>query len=333
MKLNRIVMVIVCILILVAMVTAFETGRRTAAEGTSPSEAICDPELFPIRDLDTTYTYACIDTTHARACRLSDADINDNFEIPSGHPLLARCSTTSTTSPTTTTVSVSTCLDPSSSKKSQLDCVWNRISNFLDLETNKVNRIWDNGWKSWNEVYAPPIVNVIGEITNNKVQEELNKGTYNQAFLTKVQQISSELNIDPLHLLAVMRFETGGSFDPTIKNQAGSGAVGLIQFLPSTAQDLGTTTNALTRMNRLQQLDYVKKYFVKTNTVFGPIRPNNLGDVAMAVFYPLAIGRNEGFVVLKEGDNGFETNKGLDINNDKKITRWEYIQPVVKASR
>ena len=38
--------------------------------------------------------------------------------------------------------------------------------------------------------------------------------------------------------MAVMSFETGGTFDPGIRNAAGSGATGLIQFMPSTAAGL-----------------------------------------------------------------------------------------------
>ena len=39
------------------------------------------------------------------------------------------------------------------------------------------------------------------------------------------------------------------------------GATGLIQFLPSTARGLGTTTDALAGMSSVEQLNYVEKYF------------------------------------------------------------------------
>lgn len=41
--------------------------------------------------------------------------------------------------------------------------------------------------------------------------------------------------------MAAMAFESGETFSPSIKNAAGSGAVGLIQFMPSTAKALGTS--------------------------------------------------------------------------------------------
>jgi hypothetical protein len=64
-----------------------------------------------------------------------------------------------------------------------------------------------------------------------------------------------------------------------------SGATGLIQFMPSTAKSLGTTTDVLLSMNNIQQLNYVLAY----------LRPykgkmNNFVDVYLAVFYPAAIG-------------------------------------------
>jgi hypothetical protein len=59
--------------------------------------------------------------------------------------------------------------------------------------------------------------------------------------------------------MAAMAFETGGSFSPAVPNKAGSGAVGLIQFMPSTAKGLGTSTEALKKMSAVQQLDFVKK--------------------------------------------------------------------------
>ena len=57
----------------------------------------------------------------------------------------------------------------------------------------------------------------------------------NEAFRNKVIEIADRLLIDPNFLMAIMSFETGATFDPKIKNAAGSGATGLIQFMPTTA--------------------------------------------------------------------------------------------------
>jgi membrane-bound lytic murein transglycosylase B len=52
------------------------------------------------------------------------------------------------------------------------------------------------------------------------------------AFKNKIIQIGAQLEVSPDYLMACIAFETGATFSPSIKNAAGSGAVGLIQFMP-----------------------------------------------------------------------------------------------------
>src|SRR5688572_25827343 len=82
-----------------------------------------------------------------------------------------------------------------------------------------------------------------------------------QPFLDKVRGIALELDVNPNFLMAVMSFETGGTFSPSQPNKAGSGAVGLIQFMPKTATGLGTSTAALVQMTAEEQLEFVAKHF------------------------------------------------------------------------
>src|SRR5690349_9048276 len=84
------------------------------------------------------------------------------------------------------------------------------------------------------------------------------------AFAKKVEQIGKELNFNPNWLMALMNSESAGTFSPSILNFAGSGAVGLIQFMPKTAIYLGTTVEKLAKMSNVEQLDWVKKYIVTT---------------------------------------------------------------------
>ncbi|AXB30838.1 hypothetical protein DSB67_04295 [Vibrio campbellii] len=74
-------------------------------------------------------------------------------------------------------------------------------------------------------------------------------------FKHKVLLVCKELGINPDFLMACMAFETGETFSPKIKNAAGSGATGLIQFMPATAKGLGTTTEKLAQMTAVKQLD------------------------------------------------------------------------------
>ena len=64
----------------------------------------------------------------------------------------------------------------------------------------------------------------------------------NASFKQKALSISDALSMPVDFLMSAMAFESGESFSPSVKNAAGSGAVGLIQFMPSTAAALGTTT-------------------------------------------------------------------------------------------
>ncbi len=145
------------------------------------------------------------------------------------------------------------------------------------------------------------------------------------AFKSKVLTIARNLNIDPDYLMACMAFETGETFSPSIKNQAGSGAVGLIQFMPDTAQNLGTTTNALAKMTAVEQLDYVERYFRSLRR-----RISTIEDVYMAILWPAAIGRPNAVVLFRQPSIAYAQNQGLDANGDGMVTKAEAAAPVVR---
>ncbi|MEM1240377.1 MAG: transglycosylase SLT domain-containing protein, partial [Cyanobacteria bacterium P01_H01_bin.26] len=137
-------------------------------------------------------------------------------------------------------------------------------------------------------------------------------------FQAKVNEMAGRLGMNPDYLMAVMGFETGGTFDPSIRNAAGSGATGLIQFMPSTARGLGTSTGALAGMSQLDQLDYVEQYL---SPYAGQL--NSLEDTYMSVLYPAAIGRGAGHTLFNQGTTAYRQNSGLDINEDGRITVGE----------
>ena len=148
-----------------------------------------------------------------------------------------------------------------------------------------------------------------------------------QEFRAKVREIAAELRLDPDWLMSVMAWETGESFEPYEPNRADSGAVGLIQFMPSTAKDLGTSTQALARMSAVEQLDWVKKYYEPYAS-----RIRNIGDAYMAVFLPeIGIGKPDDYVIIDRDINPtrYRLNSGLDRNQDGKITRGEAVERVL----
>jgi hypothetical protein len=107
------------------------------------------------------------------------------------------------------------------------------------------------------------------------------------AFKAKAEAIASRLGAPFTHLMAIMDLESAGTFDPAIKNPYGY--VGLIQFGSAAAKDLGTTTDALRKMSRIQQLDYVEKYFNLWKKRLGVNKFKDFVDLYLAVFYPEGI--------------------------------------------
>ena len=145
--------------------------------------------------------------------------------------------------------------------------------------------------------------------------------TNRENFLIKVQKTACELGIDANWLMFVMYFES--RLKPQAVNPI-SGATGLIQFMPRTAEALGTTTDLLYRMTVVQQLDYVKDYFKPYAK-----KVTTLEDMYMAILYPSAIGlSNDASIFRKEIQ--YRQNAKLDWNNDGKITKEEASRKVRK---
>ena len=139
-------------------------------------------------------------------------------------------------------------------------------------------------------------------------------------FTEKVNNICTELRIEANWLMFVMWFES--KLNPQAVNPI-SGATGLIQFMPSTARNLGTTTAVLKRMSNVQQLDYVLAYLRPYKG-----RMKRWVDVYLAVFYPKAIGKPN-FVITS--DIVAKQNKIFDINKDLDISVKE-IESVLRKS-
>lgn len=114
-----------------------------------------------------------------------------------------------------------------------------------------------------------------------------------RGFADLIVSYSDRLATDPAWMANVINFES--RFSPSIRNAAGSGATGLIQFMPSTARSLGTSTDALARMNARQQMEYVYRYFAPYRG-----RLNSQADVMMAVYYPKAVGQGPSYSIYED---------------------------------
>ena len=132
-------------------------------------------------------------------------------------------------------------------------------------------------------------------------------------FLWKVKEIASVLSINPEWLMFTMKFESG--INPKKVNQI-SNATGLIQFMPSTARELGTSNEGLLKMSNVEQLDFVYKYLKRYKG-----RMKRWIDVYLAVFYPAAIGKGDNYVIksdlVAKQNQIFDLNKDLDISVDE----------------
>lgn len=130
-------------------------------------------------------------------------------------------------------------------------------------------------------------------------------------------------------LMACMAWESGESFAPDKKNMAGSGATGLIQFMPATASELGDyrkvslTTATLAAMSAEDQLTWVYWYFRMQIDRHGAI--TNLEDCYMAILWPGAIGKPVSAALWDKGKmpTTYRQNAGLDSNKDGTITKLE----------
>ena len=147
-------------------------------------------------------------------------------------------------------------------------------------------------------------------------------------FLEAVKAVAQRINCDYRDLIAVMNAESGLKPDAVNKK---SGATGLIQFMPKTAERYGTTTVALKNMSAIEQLPYVEQYLkrCKKSAGFGDNDRLSGGELYALVFLP-ARAKREVLCERGEGNNYYEYNSGTDYNKDGKITKAELDQRINK---
>lgn len=160
------------------------------------------------------------------------------------------------------------------------------------------------------------------------------------------------------NLMAVFAWETGETFKPDVPNRAGSGATGLIQFIPERAIEyfgkstmetvpnyFNSTDPKLKNLPRIRefaqmsaedQLDYVKKYFENLKG-----KKLEFVDFYLQVLFPVSSGKPEHFVFGKEEHKNkiglpedtdktrqlridkYQRNSGMDTFKDGKISKSE----------
>lgn len=139
------------------------------------------------------------------------------------------------------------------------------------------------------------------------------------AFTSRLKDISNRLGIDPNWLMAVMWKES------LVNPQAvapSTGASGLIQFMPATARELGTTVQAIRTMTAVQQLDYVYKFYKR---YAGKLR--SYPDLYKVTFFPKMLGKPQNWVLQTDklpAETIAKYNPGIDLDKNKQITVAEF---------
>lgn len=136
-------------------------------------------------------------------------------------------------------------------------------------------------------------------------------GPVNQEFADAINRISKKYDLDPKELASVIASESG--FNPKASNEK-SKAAGLIQFMPSTAKDLGTTTEKILKMSAAEQMELVDKFFSKNNLPRG-------ADAATIYATIVAPARKNEEILYKKGTGSYEQNIGLDVDKSGDISK------------
>lgn len=225
---------------------------------------------------------------------------------------------------------------------------WDELDELMEHRSAEPNPDWDEEKKRiktlswWKELGGKHGIDAGGVAWHFQPLEIINKhkrspqkliwlkrvreiyGTeVSEQFREKVILTGKNLNIEPNYIMACIALETGRSFNPAIKNPKSS-ATGLIQFMDSTAKDLGTTTEHLSKMSHIEQMNYVERYFSMTAKNVGiPTSKWSLGDVYFSIFTPSIIKKLPSDTIYTKGQHAYEVNKFHDRNKDGIITKQD----------
>jgi hypothetical protein len=185
--------------------------------------------------------------------------------------------------------------------------------------------------REWEDVSPPGLAGFWGSPSGGEVTlpafPGLQKLSPND--LGSIVDTANAVGIEPDWLATIINFETGGTFSTRQKNAAGSGATGLIQFMPDTAQKLlGTSTPAeaiarLEAMSFPEQMKVVEQYFAPHAG-----KMKSLSDAYMAVLYPAFLESPDSAVMGRAGSAIYTQNRGFDTENKGYITKADVARAI-----
>lgn len=153
-----------------------------------------------------------------------------------------------------------------------------------------------------------------------------------KAQLSALYATAKELKMPVDWLATVMSFETGGTFSPSVPNRAGSGAFGLIQFMPSTAASLlgypQTPEGKAAAAEKGKKMSFQTQLKKMVIPYFKGGTYNSLNDVYLRVFYPAAMGKGNDYVVGSAPSAVYTQNQGFDKEGKGYITRADITRTI-----
>jgi murein DD-endopeptidase MepM/ murein hydrolase activator NlpD len=196
---------------------------------------------------------------------------------------------------------------------------------------------WKGGLKEYKLEPITPQVSTGGAWSYNPKSGNKN---FTPEVAAEVLWAAGELEVNPNDLAACMGFESGGSFDPAQPNLGGGAAVGLIQFLPPSLEQMRRYVVAGNK-NKVRA-EEVKKYGWETGklnrasliamTVKEQIRyvvlhfkAHNLksGSTFVEMYQKILAPNADPKAMYVKGSAGYRDNEPLDKNGDDKITAVE----------
>ena len=157
-------------------------------------------------------------------------------------------------------------------------------------------------------------------------------GRLGSGFCAKVADIAAEINCETKDLIGLMQSESG--VNPHDQNSYG--ATGLIQIMPETARELGTTIWDLVEMDAMEQLNYVRKFFTTNLKTYGFADGQriNAGDLYALTFLP-GVAKNEVLCSKYSSSERFRgyyyANSGLDLDGDGSISKTDLNSRIMKC--
>lgn len=179
-----------------------------------------------------------------------------------------------------------------------------------------------DAYEAYKKIDEKDLQYLFGLLEARRLRPEI-LALYTEDARAAVRELSEYFSVPTEWMYRLFVYESG--MNPRARNKK-SNATGLIQFMPSTARNLGTSTKELYDMSVIQQLPYVKLYLERIN----PSKKfDSFQDLYLAVFYPHAMNKPGDYIFgshvndKKVGDIA-KLNSCVDRNKDSKITKKEF---------